>query len=66
MHRTTSRLRFSTALALFVGTVLVTGLLAGCGSPDKVTKTTTTEQTTATTSAPATSSSTTTTTRQSQ
>jgi outer membrane murein-binding lipoprotein Lpp len=60
MSHTTSRLRVLTAIALFTSTVLV----AGCGSPDKVTKTTTTEQTTAT--PPVTSSSTTTTTRQTQ
>ncbi|MEJ0068858.1 MAG: hypothetical protein WDO24_09170 [Pseudomonadota bacterium] len=56
-----SRFRAFTAVALFAGTVLV----AGCGGPDRVTKTTTTdEQTTA--PAPVTSSSTTTTTRQTQ
>jgi hypothetical protein len=55
-------IRLLTAVTLLTGTALV----AGCGSPDKVTRTTTTEQTTASTPAPVSSSTTTTTTRQTQ
>jgi len=62
MIRTTSSLRLLTSVALFAGTMLV----AGCGSPDKVTKTTTTEQTTSTMAPPVATSTTTTTTRQIQ
>jgi hypothetical protein len=59
MTKTTPRLRPLIVAALLAGT----GLVAGCGSSDNVTKTTTTEQTTVTTPPPATSSTTTTTTR---
>ena len=57
-----SRSRFLTAVALIASSSLV----AGCGSPDKVTKTTTTERTTATPPQASSSSTTTTTTRQTQ
>jgi hypothetical protein len=63
---TTTTPRFLTIAALLAGSFLMTGLLASCGSPDKVTRTTTEHTSTTPSSAYPETSSTTTTTRESR